>query len=61
MICNETGKECIQNCISNNGGYAGDDCEIIHQKYIKQSRRFPIILLIIIGVLVLLLVIFKGA
>jgi len=33
IICKQTGKECEYNCISNNGGYAGDDCYIVHQKY----------------------------
>jgi hypothetical protein len=32
MKCLKTNKECEHNCISNSGGYAGDDC------YIKDKR-----------------------
>jgi hypothetical protein len=62
MICNVTKKTCANNCASNSGGYAGDDCFLVHKKFEKQhaiSNRVIVIMLILSMVAGLIYVVYK--
>lgn len=49
LTCLQTGERCEHNCGSNIGGYAGDDCWLVSEKYDRQDNLFGIVILVIVG------------
>lgn len=47
LFCKKTGQLCQHDCMSNNGGFAGDDCFIQSNKISKQSDISAFILLLV--------------